>query len=501
MKLLSAKQIHEWDAYTIAHEPISSYDLMERAVDRLSQEIIPYLKQVKGTVFIFCGMGNNGGDGLALARKLWFLRCRLRVYVVKHSAKGSADFSTNLERLSAIGMGHEEVHELADIPEFTADDCVVDALLGSGLNKPLSALVHEVVSVLNASPGCKMAIDVPTGMFAEPREDQGLVFHANHTFSFQIPKLNFLLPDTGKYVGELHVLDIGLHCQYLNAINVDYHYASKGLIASLLQGRNAFSHKGTHGHAALLVGGQGTYGAGMLALKSCLKSGAGKVTGIVPESAVAMCHQYCPEVMLIGDGGSHLIGPVDLSGYDAIGVGPGIGQGEDTVQFMRHLLMSKPNEMVIDADAINILAAHKDLLDYLPEGSVLTPHFKEFERLVGKANSDIYRIEMAKRFASKYKVVVVLKGAHTFVTDGGVSYFNSTGNSGMATAGAGDVLTGIITSFKAQGYDTFDAAILAVYIHGLAGDLALTNESEESLLASEIIDCLGNAFKQIKRKK
>jgi hydroxyethylthiazole kinase-like uncharacterized protein yjeF len=501
MKILSAVQIRDWDTFTIEKEPISSCDLMERAVARLLPSFLYAISQNQ-TVNIFCGKGNNGGDGLVLARLLHFRKIPVHVFIIQYTSKGKPEFEANLQRLSSLSVPISSITHIDAIQEIPKNSVVVDAILGSGLNSVLEGLLKEVVCKLNKIKAKKIAIDIPTGLFPhEALLDGAEVFQADHTFTFQVPKLNFMLPETGKFVGALEVIDIGLHPQYLNLIRSEHTYLTMGFIQQRLKLRSHFGHKGTYGHGLLLVGGKGTYGAGILSCKAFMRSGAGKLTAVVPENALAIYHTSCPEVMFVGHGISHLSGRIDKESYAAIGIGPGIGTDLATKHFLRHFLDQKPSNLVFDANALNMMAAHDDLLEILPAGSILTPHFKEFERMAGKVVSDYDRLHKAQEFALKYDIVLVLKGAHTFITNGKESFFNSTGNVGMATAGSGDVLTGIITGIRCQGYSALDAALVGVYLHGMAGDLALEQQSYESLIASDIIRALGLAFNKMSGKK
>ncbi|MFT5969590.1 MAG: hydroxyethylthiazole kinase-like uncharacterized protein yjeF [Flavobacteriales bacterium] len=501
MKILSGQQIRDWDTFTIANEPISSYSLMERAGERLLAEIMPLLEG-NNTICIFCGKGNNGGDGLVLARLLHFRKVPVLVYIVAHSPNGSPDFEANILRLSNLKIPLKYLNTSADLEGLPNVPIIVDAILGLGLNKPIEGLVFELVSFLNKTRALKISIDIPTGLFADlPLLSNSTVFQAQHTFTFQVPKLNILLPYSGKYIGHLHLVDIGLHPKYLDSISSEYTYLRSEIIQSLYRPKSNFGHKGDFGHGLLMVGGKGTYGAGILSCKAFMRSGGGKLTAVVPKDALAIYHTSCPEVMFIGYGSSHLSGRIEKERHNAIGIGPGIGHELATIHFLRYFLKQNPSNIVLDADAINILAAHLHLLDLLPEDSVLTPHLKEFERLVGKASDDYDRLKKAKEFALKHKIVLVLKGAHTFITDGVEHYFNSTGNVGMATAGSGDVLTGIITSLRCQGYSAIESALIGVYVHGLAGDIALEQQSEGSLIATDIIGHLGKAFKKMLKTK
>lgn len=502
-KILSVDQIRKADLYTIVNEPVSSLDLMERAARQCFKWI--HKKKPKGKcIKIFCGTGNNGGDGLVIARMLAEKGYQVEVFVVRFSEKCSDDFSVNLSRLHETESVHVYDISANDImPEINSDDLVIDAILGSGLTKPVQGLAANVIDNINASGAVVIAIDIPSGMFADYLTDSksGSIVHADYTLTFQLPKLGFLMAENEAYVGEWEVLPIGLHKDFINAAETNFFFSEPGDIAPLLRSRGRFSHKGTYGHALLIAGSYGKMGAAVLAARAALRSGPGLITVHIPVIGYEIIQTAIPEAMVSLDKQSEVIsGLPDLSAFNAIGIGPGIGMDLQTQNSLKLLIQSGSHPLVLDADALNILGENKTWLSFLPAGSILTPHPKEFERLAGKCADSMERISRQREFSVRYNVFVILKGAFTSITTPeGKCFFNPTGNPGMATAGSGDVLTGILLGLLAQGYTPFAASLLGTYIHGLAGDLAASKLGFESLIAGDIIEYLGKAFKTFYR--
>lgn len=495
MKILTAQQISEVDKYTIQHEPILSIDLMERA----SQKCVDWILKkfdAKNTFAIFCGVGNNGGDGLAIARLLLDKKYKVKVYVVEFSKNYSADFSVNLERLKKMKAEIEVLTETNYQFAISKECIVVDAIFGSGLNKPINGFVSAVVQQLNQNT--IVSIDMPSGMFCENNEENDLsgVVKATYTLTFQQPKLAMMFPQYAAVFGEIEVLNIGLHEEFIHQQQTSFYFTTKNDVIKNILKRAKFSHKGTFGHALLVSGSKGKMGAAVLSSKACLRSGVGLLTTHVPQVGLSVMQTAVPEAMCsVDENKDYFTSIKDTEKYDAIGVGPGIGLEKQTQNALKLLIQNTVVPMVIDADGLNILAENKTWIAFLPNNSILTPHPKEFERLVGKWNSDEERLQLQRDLAIKHQLVVVLKGAYTAVAlPNGKVYFNSSGNAGMATAGSGDVLTGIITSLLAQGYAPEQAAITGVYLHGIAGDLAKENVGEIALIASDIIEQLPNAY-------
>ncbi|MHA4742138.1 NAD(P)H-hydrate dehydratase [Dyadobacter sp. MSC1_007] len=492
MKIFNVEQIRAMDAYTIAHEPISSLDLMERA----SQAFVRWFcNQYVNTrpVAVFCGKGNNGGDGLAIARILNSGGYDVAVYVIEYGTNASADFQNNLARLQNH-LTPKSIQSTSDFPKLDKNVVCIDALLGSGLSRPVTGLLAEVVEALNALPNRLVAVDIASGLYADrPNAADDVIIKPDFTISFQLPKLAFLLPQNAEYVGEWHIVDIGLSAEYIRQTETSLHYTEKQTACKLIKPRQKFSHKGTYGHAVIIAGSFGKMGAAVLSGKACLRSGVGLLTMHIPGCGYQITQISVPEAMATVDHNEKCISELpDLASATAIGIGPGIGQDIGTVKALEKLLETSEVPLIIDADALNILSQNRDLLEKLPENTILTPHPKEFQRLAGESSNEYERLETGRKFAAKYKVIICLKGANTAVIlPNGEVHFNSTGNAGMATGGTGDVLTGIITSLLAQKYAPAEAAILGVYEHGLAGDRAAEMKGQSAMIASDVIDCLG----------
>jgi NAD(P)H-hydrate epimerase len=495
--ILSAEQIRAWDQYTITQEPILSIDLMERAA-RKSVEWIK-AKPWQGKVFrIFCGKGNNGGDGLAIGRMLLKAGYAVSFYILEFGKLGSDDFQINLQRLHELPS--VDLHFLQaeeNFPALHGEDIVIDALFGSGLNKPLQGLTAKLVDFINKSGVTTVAIDLPSGLFIEKTSLENAVIKAAFTLTFQCYKMGLLVQESAPFIGEVHVLDIGLHPQYLQQVGNAQQLLDEVMIRKIFRPRSRFAHKGTFGHALIVGGSYGKMGALVLATKACLYTGAGLTTAFLPRCGYNIIQTALPEAMtMMDDDETHLTSlPDDIERFTAIGVGPGMGTQPDTQKLLSFLVRRYQKPMVIDADGLNCLSQNKELLAQLPSHSILTPHPKEFDRLFGEHQNDFARIETAKQKATDLKIILLVKGHHTFIaTPDGKGLFNSTGNAGMAKGGSGDVLTGILTSLLAQGYSPVEAVQLGVYIHGWAGDLAAKHFSKEAMLSSHLVRSLSEVF-------
>ncbi|HVT86981.1 MAG TPA: NAD(P)H-hydrate dehydratase [Chitinophagaceae bacterium] len=497
MKLLSAIQARDWDQYTIQHEPIASIDLMERAATRCVEWLEQH--QYPGKHFIiFCGKGNNGGDGLAIARMLAEQKNFVTVYILESGHKGSEDFQINLTRLQQ--SSHKDIHFIQTetlFPILPSQAIIIDALFGSGLSRPLEGITSKLVEHINHS-GCEIiAIDVPSGLFVDVSSKGNAIIKATHTLSIHTFKPAFLMAENAAFIGHVHIIDIGLKPEFLSTISIHKELLDEAMIRSVYKPRDPFAHKGNFGHALLLAGSYGKMGAAVLAAKACLRSGVGLITCHIPKCGYEILQTALPEAMVLTDFNASFITNIesDLSKYNVIGIGPGIGTARETRAALKQLLPQFKKPVVIDADGLNCISLDKELLNSLPPHSILTPHPKEFERLFGESENDFERIEKALINAKLFNCLIVLKGHHTFIaTPSGFGYFNSTGNPGMAKGGSGDVLTGILTGLLAQGYSPTDAAMLGVYLHGWAGDIAANKFSEEAMIAGDITEHLGEAF-------
>ncbi len=502
MHLLNSRAIRQWDEFTIQHEPIHSIQLMERAALRC----IEWLDKNGLTnkhFHVFCGKGNNAGDGLAIARLLYHKNCLVTVYILEFGHLGTEDFQANLQRLHGLDIPIIYIQNESHFREFNKEEIIIDCLYGTGLNRPLEGIAEKLVNHLNQS-GCKIiSIDIPSGLPADQSAKDHPTIKATHTLTFQVPKISFFLSENASSIGKVHVLDIGLHPVFLEKLEADYTLTDITLARQIFKPRNSFSHKGNFGHALLVAGSHGKMGAAVLAAKACLRSGAGLLTCHVPECGYVIMQTTVIEAMVSTDVNMFMTTKFEssLEPYKCIGIGPGLGKGAETVSLLKFLLTNFKNPCVLDADALNILADNSEMLSLIPPDSILTPHPKEFERLFGPDESEFDSIQKARLKARELKVVIVLKGHHSFIaTPAGKGYFNASGNAGMATGGTGDVLTGILTSLLAQGYDPVQTAIFGVYLHGLAGDLAAHYLSEEALIAGDLVSYLGNAFIKIQQE-
>lgn len=501
MKIFTAKQIYQADKFTITKQQITSDELMERAALKLFAWMHSRLQGAQVTIHLFCGIGNNGGDGIALARHLQEHGYTIKVYVVNYSEKRSKDFLLNLERLKDRKIWPEFINEESCLPEITPSDIIVDAIFGIGLNREPEEWVGKLIQHINSSSAFVLSVDIPSGLPMESKPwNPKHVIEASYVLSFQVPKLVFFLPETGIYVNQWEVLDIGLDQEVIGKTVAPYELVGKSEVLRIYRPRLKFSHKGTYGHSVIVGGSYGKIGAVQLASKACLTVGSGLVTAFVPECGYLSLQSSFPEIMVLTDDEDDVITQIDIP-FDpsVIGIGMGLGTKEETGKAFGAVLKKIANPMVIDADGLNILAKNPKLLKDVPERSVLTPHPKEFERLVGKWKDDFEKLEKAKYFAAQQNCVLLIKGAHTMIVDKEIIYVNTTGNPGLATAGSGDVLTGIITGLMAQGYGPLHAAIFGVYLHGFAGDIVASKKGYEALIASDIVDTIGTAFMELLR--
>ncbi|MCQ2318330.1 MAG: NAD(P)H-hydrate dehydratase [Bacteroidales bacterium] len=501
MKIPTIKNAREADAFTIENEPITSVDLMERAAATAFGWIENKLShQTETEVKIFCGMGNNGGDGFVLGRLFCQKHYDVEVFLVHVGEKMSHDCQVNYERLKSLNPS--VIHGVSsknDFPEISDSDVVIDAMFGSGLTRPLEGLAAEMVEHLNNNQAVRMAIDIASGLNGDGFSTSKYTFRPDYTLSFQFPKLAFLLPENEPFVGNWEVLDIKIHPDYVEKVESVNFLTESEIVKPLVHRRGKHSHKGTYGHALLIAGSTGKTGAALLAAESCLRSGVGLLTAHLPKSATLPLQVYLPEAMMNVDESEDCFSQLpDLLNYTAIAAGPGLGKRPETANALKRLIQETKVPVVLDADALNIISENKTWLAFLPERTIMTPHPKEFERLFGKTENSLQRLELQREMSCKYNLIIVLKGANTAVTfPTGACFFNTTGNPGMATAGSGDVLTGIILSLVAQRYTPEEAALLGVYLHGMAGDIAASENGMESLIASDISKNIGKAFRKL----
>jgi len=493
MKIFSADQVRRWDAYTIANEPINSVDLMERASAQCFSWLINKFED-KSIYVVFCGTGNNGGDGLALARMLLRAGYTVSVYILE-GQKRSKEFSVNLDRIKPLTDNLQFISN-ADFPLMPAGTIAIDALFGSGLNRPLQGLSADLVNYINLSCQTIVSIDVPSGLFTDTDSKGNAVIRANYTLSFQVPKLAFFIEANNAYTGEMHLLDIGFHANFYRDEPCIFNTIDIQSISSIYKPRNQFSHKYNFGHALLYAGSKDMMGAAILCAKACLRSGAGLVTVFTEDQTQPVIQAALPEAITTTNTDVNVL----WQKKRAVGIGPGLESSPAKKELLINLILRYEGAIVIDATALQMLAEDTTIIKQRPANPVvLTPHTGEFEKLFGKTDNDFERIKLALERSAALQCYIILKGHHTLITcPGGSAYFNTTGNAGMATAGSGDVLTGMLTGLLAQGYPQEDACLIGAYLHGMAGDLAAEEMSEEALIAGDIINCIREAYKKIK---
>ena len=500
MKILTGAQIRELDKYTIEHEPIASIDLMERAARAITAAIQQQWPQ--GTpVVVFAGPGNNGGDALAVSRMLAEKGYSVDAYLFNVHGHLSDECAKNRDRLISEGLIHRftEVSNNFDPPKLTEQTLIVDGLFGSGLNKPLEGGFASLVKYINQSPARVVSIDIPSGMMTEDNAavPTKAIVCADVTLTLQMKKLAMLFADCQQYLGVVRVLDIRLSKEYIKSIPSPYSTVEADLVRQMMLHRDDFAHKGMMGNALLIAGSEGMAGAAVLATRACLRSGVGKVTTLTPRCNYAIMQMSVPEAIVHPDSENYYSEAISTEEYSAVGIGPGLGRDEGSALALMSQLQQTQCPVVLDADALNMLGSHGMWISQLPDNMIMTPHPRELDRLAGTAShSDGERLAVARDMAENLRAYIMLKGHYTALCmpDGSVM-FNTTGNSGMATAGSGDVLTGIITGLLARGYSRKNACIVGMYLHGLAGDIAAQRVGKESLVASDIIAALPEAFK------
>ncbi len=501
MKIFTSSVIKKLDAYTIENEPIASIDLMERAAQALTDAITQRWGK-ETPVTVFAGPGNNGGDALAVARMMAEQGYQVEVYLFNTKGQLSPDCQTNKELVEMMSeVKFNEISTQFVPPTLTMEHLVIDGLFGSGLNKPLSGGFAAVVKYINASSATVVSIDIPSGLMGEENtfNIKSNIVRADVTFSLQLPKLAFLFAENAEFVGEWELLDIGLSEEGIEETETNYEMLEHEDIRSYIKPRKQFAHKGNFGHALLIAGSKGMAGASVLSARACLRSGVGLLTVHAPICNTVILQTSVAEAMVEQDASEECFAcPTDTDDYQAIGIGPGLGQSEETEAALLEQLSSCQTPVVLDADALNILANHRHALTHLPKGSILTPHPKELERLVGKCQDSYERLTKASELARTAKIHIILKGAYSaIITPHGKIFFNPTGNPGMATGGSGDVLTGIILALLAQGYTTEEAAKIGTYIHGLAGDFAQKKQGMTALIAGDIVNYLPMAWRLV----
>jgi NAD(P)H-hydrate epimerase len=500
MKILSSSQTRQADAFTIENEPVSSINLMERAALGLVQQL--FLHFAENTHYIiFCGKGNNGGDGLALARLLYGRGCRVNVIIVEHSSSSSSDFDINFERLRNTDVQIQHLTEIGEMAALSKDAVIVDGILGSGLSRPLEGLIAEVVQVINETPQSTIAIDIPTGLFADDNSGNQLaaVVRADYTYTFQYPKLCMMHKDTAPLCGYVHTIDIGLHPGFLGAANSTYYFLRKCDLVNRFIPRKKFTYKGSYGHGLLLGGSKGSMGAPLLSAKAALRAGAGLLSVAIPGSGVLPLQAFLPEAMVIADDDDDKLSSLpNIEKFTAYGIGPGMGTHKASATLLKKLLETCSQPMVLDADALNMIANERELFSILPNRAILTPHPGEFKRLLGVDKLESDYLDRLRELAKKHQIIVILKDAITAIAlSDGTIYFSDFGSPALASPGSGDVLTGVILGLLSSGYSPESAALLGVYVQARAGTLAGESLSLEATLASDVIAQIASVFKEL----
>ncbi|MFD2566901.1 NAD(P)H-hydrate dehydratase [Pseudotenacibaculum haliotis] len=485
-KIISAKQTRLADAYTIENEPVSSIDLMERASTAFVNEILQEDLSNK-KIAVVCGVGNNGGDGLAVARILQSHNIEAQPFLIQFKDKLSDDCQINFNRLEQVTVISSE----KEIPDLSSFDLIIDALLGTGLQREAEGFVAQTINAINASGATVYAIDIPSGLFCDEITNASSVVQSDLVVSFQRPKKAFFFPENNAYIQQWRVVDIGLDEKFIQQ-QESHQYVLDEKVSLLVKSRKRYSHKGSYGHALMISGAYGMMGAAVLTSEACLRSGAGLVSSYVPKCGYEILQTSLPEAMCLTDTQyEHITSLPELEKYNAIGIGPGLGTNPDTIHVVSELFERINVPVVLDADALNILSTKLELIAEIPKNAILTPHIKEFDRMVGFSVNAQERFQKQQQFSKEHQCIVVLKDAHTSISDAqGNLFFNTSGNPGMATGGSGDVLTGIITGLLAQSYSPIEAALIGVYHHGLAGDVAAWQKGQYSMIASDIINNL-----------
>ncbi|WP_347374679.1 NAD(P)H-hydrate dehydratase [Aequorivita sp. Q41] len=500
MKIFSSEQLYEADTITIENQNSTSEALVERAGTQVFNWLHQRLRGAQAPIRVFCGIGNNGGDGLVVGRLLIAHGYNVTIYIVNCSDKRSKNFLLNYDKIKNITKNWPHLMKgETDFPAINPDDIIVDAIFGIGLNRCPDGWVKKLIQHINVSKTFKLAIDIPSGLFPNSAvKDKEAILKANYTLTFQTPKLAFFLPETAPYISNFDILDIGLDRTFLNTTEALAQLISKIEAQRFYQAREKFGHKGTYGHTLIVAGSYGKIGAAVLSATAAFRIGAGMVTSFTPKCGYTILQTAIPEAMVITDPQEEFISAISIDFKpSAIAVGMGIGKNPATVEALKNLFKTQNVPFVIDADALNSISEDKEVLTLLPKHSILTPHPGELKRLIGEWQDDYEKLEKTKEFSKKHEVVVVIKGAYSIIVYGEKLYINTSGNPGMATAGSGDALSGVIVGLLSQGYDPLLASVFGVYMHGSAGDIALSKMGYEAIMAGDIIDNLAGAYLEL----
>lgn len=508
MKILDSAKLRELDMATCEAQSIDSVELMERAAQAVTDEIISRFYPGQRIVVI-AGPGNNGGDALATARMLFEQGYRkVEIFLFNVSGKLSHDCELERRRLITIeGIDFTEITREFNPPYLSKDDVVVDGMFGSGLNKPLQGGFTMVARMINESGAFVISLDTPSGLFGEWPEEKNInrrdVVHANLTLTFQTPRLSFFFEENETCTGEWKILDLDLDETTMRKLSADFTMVDCKNVRPLLRRRPSFSGKRDYGSALIMAGSLGMMGAAVMCSRATLRCGAGLATVHSARCGMQILQTAAPEVMFEPDQNERFISDMTVHhNHQVVMAGPGIGTSDVTIDALEGLLKNVKSPLVLDADALNCIARRPQLLQLLPPQTVITPHQGEFDRLFGEQQSSEERLKKAIEVAQHYNIIIVLKGHYTaIVRPTGRVYFNSSGNPGMATAGSGDVLTGVIGAFIAQGYRPDLAATIGVFVHGLAGDMAAEEIGEFGMIAGDISDRLGRAIRYILNSK
>ncbi len=518
MRILTAAQMREADRYTIEEIGIPSLVLMENAGRQVVAAMeAAFEERLDGRVAVLCGRGNNGGDGFVVARTLLQRGVECAVFVVGALADVRGEARTNLDVLGRLGVTVVEINDEQTwelhFSEISQCTLIVDAIFGTGLKSGLAGMLETVVADVNASGIPIVSIDLPSGLSADTPHLIGDCIDASMTVTLAAPKLPLVLPPAEAHAGDVVIADIGIPTEVIDELEGrTIELLTREDVRSLLEPRAADSHKGDFGRVLLVGGSRGKTGAAHLAGMGALRAGAGLVTIATPASCLPIVASLSPELMTepLDEGpNGQVVGAaverVSELTQDVIACGPGLGGGDSVGQFVRGLLDRSETPLVLDADALTVLADDPGrLVGRDDRDIIITPHPGEMARLVGGTADEVQasRIDVACDFATTHHIYVVLKGHRTVIaTPEGRVFINPTGNAGMATGGTGDVLTGMIAAFLAQLLDAEAACRLAVFLHGMAGDLAQESEGEVAMTASDLLARIGEAILDLTGKK
>lgn len=517
MLVVTSQKMREIDARTISEFGIPGVVLMENAGRGATEKILAYFPDVVGDdVLVVCGPGNNGGDGFVVARHLANYNCNVRCCLLSDPSKLSDDARINFNVVKNMGIEVFSLTDEKDFPTFLdmlyGAYLVVDAIFGTGLKKEVSGIYLKVIEAINKSGVNVVSLDIPSGLDADTGNPLGIAVKADLTITFALPKVGLLIFPGADYVGELDIVDIGTPQRVYEEANIDTFLIERWQIVDLFPPRYKDSHKGDYGHVFVIAGSTGFTGAATMTCEASARVGAGLVTLGIPKSLNPILENKLLEVMTLplAETESGSLAHEAFSAIEkacerktAIAIGPGLGLEPSTQKLVRDIIKKIELPMVVDADGLNALASNTEILLERKMPTILTPHPGEMARLIGsdtkKVKSD--RIKVAKEFAKKYGCYLVLKGARSIVaTPEGKIYINPTGNPGMATGGVGDVLTGMIGGFLAQGLSPLEASIASVYIHGVCGDEAALKYGERGLLARDILNEIPNVLRSLENE-